>query len=577
MAEKIEYDLTVNGKQAKKSIEDVEKAQDGLADTTKTSNNEMSRSWVTLGTKIAAVSATAALLVKSGADLDKMMFGLNQTTKDYIKQASSQYGVNQKIIASYVQTGKSAGMSGDAIKEMIDQAVALGRLYPNESTESFIDNLSMLNTTGEAQGYIVDVLEQKWGAIDLKGKTLAEKMELLREKTKGVNEEFAKTQGAEVDKSINTMTNAFSDLGTELLSLVNDTGAFYAFNKAVAITSATLSTVGAVANKLRIGIKSVFGGDVEKDMEDHEARLDSLASKWDKVLGKIEKPKPSPVEQKVKDDSLGIKGNDTIEQVEVERRIAAEKAKRDAIIAAEKEVKALREQFSDDHIQSILSDTEYEIYKLSEKYLEYSKHVQDKKALDEWFTKEHSKILDKQRENSKEVSSQIASYFEDTFATKLTDALLSGEASFKDFANAIISDIARIIIRQQIANAVAGVMGGGLFAQGGVVGGESPVQKRFATGGIVNRPTRFANGGMVGERNRAEAILPLERTANGDLGVKAGGGGSNVVVNIENQTGSNIDASDIVTSSNQEQETINIVLKGISKNTSGIRDLLKGM
>jgi lambda family phage tail tape measure protein len=66
----------------------------------------------------------------------------------------------------------------------------------------------------------------------------------------------------------------------------------------------------------------------------------------------------------------------------------------------------------------------------------------------------------------------------------------------------------------------------------------------FAKGGIVNGPTLFpfANGtGLMGEAG-PEAIMPLQRGANGKLGVLAsgGGGGVSVVVNVD-ASGSNVE------------------------------------
>jgi TP901 family phage tail tape measure protein len=61
----------------------------------------------------------------------------------------------------------------------------------------------------------------------------------------------------------------------------------------------------------------------------------------------------------------------------------------------------------------------------------------------------------------------------------------------------------------------------------------------FAAGGIVNRPTVFPmkNGaGLMGEAG-PEAILPLKRGANGDLGVQASGGAAPVQVVINNHSG----------------------------------------
>jgi phage-related minor tail protein len=60
----------------------------------------------------------------------------------------------------------------------------------------------------------------------------------------------------------------------------------------------------------------------------------------------------------------------------------------------------------------------------------------------------------------------------------------------------------------------------------------------FATGGVVSGATPFSyGGGKLGVMGEAgpEAILPLKRGSNGDLGVKAAP--SNVVVNVINQSG----------------------------------------
>jgi hypothetical protein len=127
---------------------------------------------------------------------------------------------------------------------------------------------------------------------------------------------------------------------------------------------------------------------------------------------------------------------------------------------------------------------------------------------------------------------------------QLVNFVTTGKASFADLAKSIIADIARIAIRQAIIapllKGVGSIFGmtfadGGVFAQNGI--------QKFARGGIVDKPTLFpfAKGtGLMGEAG-PEAIMPLQRAANGKLGVIASGGGStSVVVNVDASGNANV-------------------------------------
>lgn len=68
--------------------------------------------------------------------------------------------------------------------------------------------------------------------------------------------------------------------------------------------------------------------------------------------------------------------------------------------------------------------------------------------------------------------------------------------------------------------------------------------RAFASGEVVDKPTYFpmadGNRGLAGEAGRPEAILPLQRDANGNLGVAAsgsGGGGHTISVVVHNNGG----------------------------------------
>ena len=118
----------------------------------------------------------------------------------------------------------------------------------------------------------------------------------------------------------------------------------------------------------------------------------------------------------------------------------------------------------------------------------------------------------------------------------LVDFVMTGKLNFKNLANSIISDMARIAIQQTITkpftNFISGIFGsanGNAFVDG--------KEQKYAYGGVVNKPTIFpmANGlGLMGEAGYPEAILPLKRGSNGKLGVQSTGGSvGNIVVNVD--------------------------------------------
>ena len=123
----------------------------------------------------------------------------------------------------------------------------------------------------------------------------------------------------------------------------------------------------------------------------------------------------------------------------------------------------------------------------------------------------------------------------------LVNFVMTGKLAFNDLARSIIADITRIIIQQAIMKPLLGFLG---FEDGGVISGGEQV-KKYAYGGIINRPSLFPmkNGmGLAGEAG-AEAIMPLQRGRNGKLGVQASGGVGNIVVNVD-ASGSNVEGDE---------------------------------
>jgi lambda family phage tail tape measure protein len=161
----------------------------------------------------------------------------------------------------------------------------------------------------------------------------------------------------------------------------------------------------------------------------------------------------------------------------------------------------------------------------------------------------------------------------------LATFVTGGKINFKSFASSVIADMARIAAQQASAGILSSILRFGVTAAGAYFGGGAngltpgsagEVSSRlgasaagysstyfqakggawnggtqyFANGGtftnsVVNSPTAFgmSNGsrGIMGEAG-PEAIVPLARTRNGDLGIRAegfGGGGNATVVNVQ--------------------------------------------
>jgi len=145
----------------------------------------------------------------------------------------------------------------------------------------------------------------------------------------------------------------------------------------------------------------------------------------------------------------------------------------------------------------------------------------------------------------KELEKQ-AERFGATLTSSLKSAVISG-GELEDVLRRIGLSLAGLALEQGLKplqplvsslflNIFKGLGLGGAYAKGGVPAGHIVP---FAGGGVVSTPTYFQAGrslGVMGEAG-SEAILPLQRGADGRLGVAASGGAGavNVVFNVTAQ------------------------------------------
>jgi lambda family phage tail tape measure protein len=152
------------------------------------------------------------------------------------------------------------------------------------------------------------------------------------------------------------------------------------------------------------------------------------------------------------------------------------------------------------------------------------------------------------------------------------DNIGQAELSFADFATSVIKDIAKVIVQLLIMKPIIdsikgffGGFGGGVadyaFAQGGSFSGGTSLAQ-----GVYTQPTlfKFAKGGtfggnigVLGEGSGPEAIVPLKRTASGDLGVQA----SPVNVNVYNNAGVEVQTESSTSSDGTKQIDVYIERK----------------
>ncbi len=185
-------------------------------------------------------------------------------------------------------------------------------------------------------------------------------------------------------------------------------------------------------------------------------------------------------------------------------------------------------------------------------------------------------------QGASDTSTQIAGITSralDTMTDALVEFATTGKLNFKALLASILSDIVKFLAKKAImqflqafAGAALGSGGGGEtgFGEGftGLSGGPNalgnpyPGGTTLPTNAVLSKPTlfEFAKGGSFGVAGEAgpEAIMPLQRGANGKLGVRMYGGGGNyinvsVVTTINSDGSSNVKA----TSDNDDEKNYN--------------------
>lgn len=203
--------------------------------------------------------------------------------------------------------------------------------------------------------------------------------------------------------------------------------------------------------------------------------------------------------------------------------------------------------------------------------------LQSSKSLEDGFKRGFLNIQKDVNDFASLAESAVKNAF-NSMEDTLTSFITTGKASFSDFANAIISDLTRIIIRQSITqplmNGLGSYLGFAMAHTGGIVGADNLTLKSASPLAFAGAP-RFHSGGIVGDEvpiiaKRGEGVFTREQMkALGDNGSTV-----NISVNVVNNAASDVKAS--VSQSNQGNGKFNLDIMIEKIESSMSRNVSKG-
>ena len=339
MAEKLEIEILANGKPAEKAIKGVEKETDNLGKTTERVGNSTDGVLTKMRAGWIAVGAAAAKAITAGKQFERVSLGLTEAQKEWAMQTALASDATAEQIAGFLKSAQTAGLAEEQMKALAEQAIALGYAFPHEDAETLHDNLVMLNTTGEAQGFIVDILEQKLSQlgiafedIDLKALPASEKIALVGQVSEVAQKQMDASAYKEVDKAISSMTNGFISLGNSLVNMLDKIGIIWALNKAIA----GLSTVFNSLIYIVAQVNSVFDDSAEAQNELTKASLE-LKKSFQELSGLDFSDEIAKLNEQLEQTSVGF------EKTAINVDITKEKVDqlKDSMSNADKEMKKL--------------------------------------------------------------------------------------------------------------------------------------------------------------------------------------------------------------------------------------------
>ena len=484
-------------------------------------------------------------------------------------------------IAMGTDLKSSAVQLGKALNAPTQNLSALTR-SGIQFTKEQKDVIKALEATGrlaEAQGIILEELETQFGgaaraARDTFGGALAG--------LGNASNDLLESKGGLKDakEAVEAVTKSLSDPGTIEAFNTYTAGFFQILNAAVKLTTALAnmdkvwSSIKYDANIKRLDNLSesldYYLGLSDKAFEsgdmgvfnEHQGTIQELERAYDSVSQSIGR-----YEQEVMDYGKAISGIPELKTpvLDVLSSLGGDGKGGGGLPEITKDISSFNKallELRDLHIQDVLFDINEavdagtiswrEYYQLMEKYGQTAAESTEEIK---------NTVIDSSNEYGDVVLTGV-----NQMSGAFTDMAFDAEKDFGAMTKSILANIAQMLVQMALFNVVKmgltgtsfgsflGLAKGGAFNNGNIT--------PMASGGIISQPTIFpmASGGiaLAGEAGD-EVIMPIGRTSNGDMGVKADIKGSGTVVNIKNYTTAKPVVSESTNSAGQK--TIEVLIK----------------
>lgn len=496
-----------------------------------------------------SIGSNTNALSRYGVELKKGMTDSEKMTAIQEQLAQRYNGSAKSMANATVQLQNSIGDLKEAFGSLFNSVVTDNQHTINIFVNSWIEALNQVRAAiGKTQNLNIEDTQQKIRQLYVKEDKLIQKLDVYK-KNKYIT---AKTQQeiTKVRQEIETAKKHVSDL----IKLEQDAAKISI--KPVKITD-DFAPVS-------------FGGGGGGSRSNKSSKSSSQAASTTKVLGDYDK-----LQQKITETQAKLRNLAAADVVDLsairatQTELAKWQTKLDTVNSYFESPKTRVQQLNDE----IQKTTELLQQLYFEKGVNSEEFIIAKNQLKEY--KNELQNMNTSLTNSvgidwKNIGNSIKSNLSQAILTPLSE----GETAFQRLGNVglnIVSMIGQKIIENLLEQitleqtlAALRTIGKGISSAlfslgGGIAGGQvgfgfvpnakGNVFKNgnvipFARGGVVSKPTVFpmSNGstGLMGEAG-AEAVMPLRRMSNGRLGVEADNNGNGTVINIYNQSQSQIE------------------------------------